>query len=83
MIATAVEAVKTLRQNPALLAFIRDAHAHCKIIGFTRGATALFDAIGIEQDTGVINIDTADGAMAYIDRAKQGRLWSRKKAGAS
>jgi catalase len=70
--ATALVAAPSARQ------WIADAFAHCKVIGFTRGAKPLLDAARVESDAGVLAIDNAKAIAAFIETAKRGRIWSRE-----
>ena len=62
------------------LDFVRDAHAHCKFVGYAGGAPSLFSAAGIaaDLDEGYLPIDGRDTADAFIARCADLRLWARE-----
>ncbi len=68
---------KALQSDPAAMAFVRDAHAHLKVIGFVAKAMPLLKAAGIEAGEGVVNIDKSSGLSAFVKQAKNGRVWER------
>jgi catalase len=60
--------------------FVRDAFAHCKVIGHTPEARALFDKAGVStetRDAGMIALSKKSVA-AFIDAAKKLRIWDRE-----
>ncbi|MDP1862277.1 MAG: catalase [Thiobacillus sp.] len=67
----------TLQTDPAAKAFVRDAHAHLKVIGFVTSAMPLLKAAGIEAGEGVVNVDKSFGLTAFVKQAKEGRVWER------
>ena len=69
--------VEAMKSYAPLLNFVRDAHAHLKIIGFAAGSGPLLELAGVEPDDGVVEIDAGQGARAFIAAAKNGRLWAR------
>lgn len=77
VLAVSESGVESLKQQAAALNFIRDAYAHLKIIGFAMDARRLLEMAGVEIDDGILQVDTSDGTIAYIEAAKNGRLWAR------
>ncbi len=69
--------VESLKQQAAALNFVRDAYAHLKIIGCAMDAKALLDMAGVKTDDGILEVDSRDGVIAYVEAAKNGRLWAR------
>jgi catalase len=69
-----------LAKESAAIDFVRDAFAHLKVIGTTKGAEALFDAAGLggKKDAGVIALEGRDGAEALVKTAKKQRIWTRE-----
>jgi catalase len=70
----------TLAKEAAAIDFVRDAFGHLKIIGFTEEARPLFAAAGVpaEADAGMVGIGAKGGVNAFVEAAKQHRIWSRE-----
>ena len=64
---------------PAARAFIADAHAHRKYVGFTPAATVLFAAAGLPSDLdgGYIDVSAKSGASAFVRACRSLRYWTR------
>jgi len=77
VLAVSESGVESLKQQAAALNFIRDAYAHLKVIGFVMDARPLLDMAGVKTDDGILEVDTPDGTIAYVEAAKNGRLWAR------
>ena len=60
----------------AAVAWVHDAFAHLKVIGFTTAAQPLLDAAGVIADDGVVALD--GDAAAYVGTAAAGRVWARE-----
>ena len=62
--------------------FINDAFAHCKFIGHTAAATALFQAAGIRDkiDQGFVALKDERDAAKLIRLCRSLRFWDREKA---
>jgi catalase len=70
-----------LAGNPAARDFVTDAYAHCKFIGYVQGASALFEATGIDElmDDGFVEIGNGStDASAFLDKCRQLRHWQRQ-----
>ena len=80
VIAVSETEIDTLKKQAAALNFIRDAYAHLKIIGCTAASIPLLEIAGIDLDDGVVEVDASEGTIAYIDAARQGRIWPRAAA---
>jgi catalase len=80
VIAVSETEIDTLKKQAAVLNFIRDAYAHLKVIGWTAASTPLLEIAGINIDDGVVEVDTSEGTIAYLDVAKKGRIWPRAAA---
>ncbi len=62
--------------DPAVLDFIRDAHAHCKYIGFYGDASlALFQTAGVKADDG--HVDLSEGPEPFVTACRSLRYWDR------
>jgi catalase len=70
----------SLADNPAATGFVRDAFAHCKFIGGTKEAVALFETCGLGEvdDAGVCRLRDAATVADFVARCKDLRLWSRE-----
>jgi catalase len=63
------------------LDFVRDAHAHCKFVGFDSAALALFEAAGLadQLDDGYIELDGSRSSTdSFIDTCTNVRFWDRE-----
>ena len=61
--------------------FVNDAHAHCKFVGYTASAQALFDAAGLTDlfDGGYAQLDARKStATNFIKTCRQLRFWDRE-----
>jgi catalase len=56
--------------------WIRDAHDHCKIIGFNSAALSLITFAGLEPDDGYVAVG-ADTGQSFLDVCRSGRFWQR------
>ena len=78
-----------LAAQPAVRDFVADAYARCKFIGYTGGASPLFEAAGLGglTDDGFVSLDEHSAAH-FISRCAKLRFWPRqasiaKRAGAA
>ena len=69
-----------LAKETAARDFVADAFAHCKFIGYTAGAAALLEkaAIPPSADEGLIVLDSAKSAAAFLKACRTLRVWSRE-----
>jgi len=61
--------------------FVSDAHAHCKFVGYSPSARALFDAAGLSElmDAGYVSLDAKKTtSTAFIKKCRQLRHWDRE-----
>jgi len=67
-----------LAQEAAAIDWLRDAFGHLKAIGYVETAAPMFAKAGIvrDADEGVAYLD--DGVAAFIQAAKQHRIWKRE-----
>ena len=77
---------RTLAARPPARDFVTDAVAHCKFIGYTSGAAALFAAAGLpadpaSEDEGFISL-SEHPAAEFIARCRSLRYWHREFAAA-
>ncbi|MEO7398506.1 MAG: catalase, partial [Ilumatobacteraceae bacterium] len=68
-----------LSAHPAAKDFVTDAHAHCKVIGHSPHAKALFEVTGLAplMDTGYVQIGNRASAMTLLEACRAGRVWTR------
>ncbi len=76
------EGAAQLVQLPAARDFVTDADAHCKFVGYTAAAEALFEAAGLAEllDEGFVALDGDEGPATFFARAAQLRYWDRQLA---
>ena len=61
--------------------FCADAFGHCKFIGFTAGAAALFDAARIlAMDSGFVQLSGPKDASAFVATCRALRFWAPEPA---
>ncbi len=77
VIAPAEDQVEMLLKEAAAIAWICDAFAHLKVIGYTPAAEPLIKKAGIGMDEGVIKLNGTDLAE-FITQAKKHRIWKRE-----
>ena len=59
--------------------FVADAFGHCKFIGYSEAAKALFDAARVpEMDEGFIALTKKADAKAFIQTCRELRFWARE-----
>lgn len=71
---------ETYSKDAAARDFASDAFAHCKFIGYSSEALALFDAIGLAQelDGGCFEFTGPGDAPAFIEACADLRFWERE-----
>ncbi|HEY6532578.1 MAG TPA: catalase-related domain-containing protein, partial [Acidimicrobiales bacterium] len=58
--------------------FVSDAHAHCKFVGYTPEAEALFAAAGVtELDAGYRDLTKRGAAKKFVEGCRDLRYWDR------
>jgi catalase len=77
------DGARALAARPTARDFVTDAVAHCKFIGYTSGATILFEAAGLpsepeDLDAGFVNL-TDSPAAEFVARCRQLRFWDRRR----
>jgi catalase len=77
VVAPGAAAIATLLAEAAAVNWIRDAFAHCKVIGVVGAATPLLEAAQVKPDAGVIEL-TAKSVDAFVTAAAEGRIWDRE-----
>jgi catalase len=71
-----------LADLPPARDFVSDAFAHCKFIGHTDGAAALFEAVGLgdKVDGGFVALSNGDSAGGLFDACAALRYWDRESS---
>jgi catalase len=74
-------AAEKLAGLPPARDFVEDAFAHCKFIGYTEGATPLFEAVGLadKMDDGFVALNGNGSVEALFDKGAKLRRWEREK----
>ncbi|MBA3868932.1 MAG: catalase [Anaerolineae bacterium] len=74
------DGAKLLSQESTARDFVADAFAHCKFIGYTQPAAALFDKAGVSQslDDACIALAKAADAANFIKACRALRFWERE-----
>ena len=74
------EGAALLARDAAAKAFVTDAFAHCKFIGYTAEAAALFKSAGMadELDEGCILLQRSQDMDGFIKALAPLRLWARE-----
>ena len=78
VVAASKEGASLLESEAAAIDWIRDAFGHLKVIGVVQSASSLIDRAGIDEDKGVVAVDSAKGITEFINAAKNGRVWDRE-----
>jgi catalase len=69
------EGATKLCTDGAAVAWVHDAFVHLKVMGASSAAKPLLDAAGVVMDAGIV---IGDDHKAYLNRASEGRNWSRE-----
>ena len=78
IIAVTAEGAQQLEKHAASAGFIQDAFSHLKVIGHTAAAQSLLQRANIVPDAGVITMQGAAPADAFLAAAAKGRIWERE-----
>ena len=75
------DSAEMLAANKPSQDFVSDAFAHAKFIAYTGAATALFEAVDIDDkiDDGFMNLGGDDDAAGFIEKCGELRFWDRLK----
>ncbi len=73
---------QALLRNPAAKDFVSDAFAHCKFVGYSEAAMALFEKAGIaaDMDKGFVALDGGKSSAAFVTACRKLRFWEREEA---
>ncbi|MEQ9380112.1 MAG: catalase [Pirellulales bacterium] len=81
IVAPPEDAIEKLVSNPDAINWIRDAFAHCKVIGYSEATTPLFDKAAVDPgaDEGLVDVGTdGSGLDQFVEQAKKYRIWERE-----
>jgi catalase len=69
-----------LSKESAAQAFLRDAYAHLKVIGYNAASQPLFDESGLsgKSDAGFVQLDGKGGVPSFVATAAKHRIWDRE-----
>ncbi len=70
--------VEALRKEAAAAAFVHDAFAHLKVIGYVQDVGPLLEQGGAKLDDPGVVLLGPGSVGAFIDNAKRGRIWPRE-----
>ncbi len=75
-----LQGTQNLSASPAAMEFLKDAHVHCKHIGFSETALDLIVASGLEgtQDDGMHPLSDDASAQAFVASCRSLRFWDRE-----
>jgi catalase len=59
-------------------AFVADAFAHCKFIGYTASAAPLLDAADVDLDEGCCVLDSDADVSTFLAACDELRFWARE-----
>ncbi|MGI4877578.1 MAG: catalase [Janthinobacterium lividum] len=71
------DGVSALLGEAAAVAWVHDAFAHLKVIGYSAEAQPLLDVAGVIPDAGIVALAGNDAAV-FVDAAANGRIWARE-----
>jgi catalase len=74
------EGAAKLAMEAAAIDWLRDAFGHLKVIGHVADAAPVFEkaAVAPDADEGVVGLAERGGIEAFIEAAKQHRIWKRE-----
>jgi len=78
VVAASTEGALMLEKEAAAIDWIRDAFGHLKVIGVLETSLGLAEEAGVEEDEGVVEMDGTNDIAAFINTAKNGRVWDRE-----
>ena len=77
------EGIAMLVKNAAAVDWLRDAYGHLKVIGCLAETDPLFAKAGLTDekngDEGIIRLDSRNGTAAFVEAAKNARVWAREE----
>jgi catalase len=80
VIVTGPEGAAELAEAPAARDFAADAFAHCKFVGYTEDAAALFTAAGLDDrlDEGFVGLGATKDVAEFFETCAELRYWPRQ-----
>jgi catalase len=80
VLAASAEGCKMLMKEAAAVNWLRDAFGHLKVIGYTPESLPLLEEASIadKKDEGVIEMSAKAAIAAFIDKAKEYKIWDRE-----
>jgi len=78
VVAPSPEGAAALAHDAAAIDGLRDAFGHLKVIGAVDAARSLLDRAGVKPDKGVVTLHGPKDAAAFVNAAKNGRVWDRE-----
>ena len=77
-VVASADGTAALLGEAAAVAWVHDAFAHLKVIGFTAEAQPLLDAAGVMADAGIVALSGKGSATTFAETAGAGRIWTRE-----
>jgi catalase len=78
IVAPGAAAIPGMLGEAAAIDWVADAFTHCKVIGIVGPSQPLLDEAGVVVDDGVVDVTGAKGITAFIEAARNGRVWERE-----
>ena len=80
VVLTGVPDTGSLRDDMFASAFVADAFAHSKFVGYVEDALPLLAAAGVADrlDEGFVALDEDDGVTTFVQACRQLRFWTRE-----
>jgi len=78
VVAPSPEGAAALGHDAAAIDWLRDAFGHLKVIGAVDAARSLLDRAGVKPDKGVVALLGPKDVAAFVNAAKNGRVWDRE-----
>ncbi|MEO6951069.1 MAG: catalase [Polyangia bacterium] len=72
------ELAEILAEDAGAVEWVRNAFAHCKVIGHTVGSAPLLAEAGVDPDEGIVSLEGAKGVGSFVNTAKKQRIWDRE-----
>jgi catalase len=77
------EGIAMLTKNATAVDWLRDAYGHLKVIGILAETDPLFAKAGLTEekngDEGIVRLDSKHGMKAFVEAAKNLRVWAREE----
>ncbi len=72
------DSAESVSQHAAAIDWVRDAHGHLKVVGINAAGKTVFNKAGLQEDGGIITLETFKDVPSFVTKAKAGRIWDRE-----